>query len=136
MLSTTLPPKKRQVALSFFWCRRWDLLRFAKLHFATMLPTCGCGSLSCRPLKTVHRKVFFTGRSSPFTLTKKRQVVLSFFLVPKVGLEPTRYRYQRILSPSRLPFHHFGFCPNIISQRFCDCNYFFIFPLLFLKGIF
>ena len=29
-------------------------------------------------------------------------------MVPKVGLEPTRYRYQRILSPSRLPFHHFG----------------------------
>ena len=29
-------------------------------------------------------------------------------VVPKVGLEPTRYRYQRILSPSRLPFHHFG----------------------------
>ena len=24
-------------------------------------------------------------------------------VVPKVGLEPTRYRYQRILSPSRLP---------------------------------
>ena len=24
-------------------------------------------------------------------------------LVPVVGLEPTRYRYQRILSPSRLP---------------------------------
>ena len=30
------------------------------------------------------------------------------FMVPKVGLEPTRYRYQRILSPSRLPFHHAG----------------------------
>ena len=28
-------------------------------------------------------------------------------MVP-VGLEPTRYRYQRILSPSRLPFHHTG----------------------------
>ena len=26
-----------------------------------------------------------------------------FYLVPVVGLEPTRYRYQRILSPSRLP---------------------------------
>ena len=25
-----------------------------------------------------------------------------------VGLEPTRYCYQRILSPSRLPFHHTG----------------------------
>ena len=33
---------------------------------------------------------------------------LPLFLVPVVGLEPTRYRYQRILSPSRLPFHHTG----------------------------
>lgn len=24
-------------------------------------------------------------------------------MVPEVGLEPTRYRYQRILSPPRLP---------------------------------
>ena len=30
------------------------------------------------------------------------------FLVPVVGLEPTRCRHQRILSPSRLPFHHTG----------------------------
>ena len=35
---------------------------------------------------------------------------LFLFLVPKVGLEPTRYRYHRILSPTRLPFHHFGVC--------------------------
>lgn len=27
-------------------------------------------------------------------------------LVLTVGLEPTRYRYQRILNPPRLPFHH------------------------------
>ena len=31
-----------------------------------------------------------------------------FFVVPVVGLEPTRYRYQRILSPPRLPFQHTG----------------------------
>lgn len=31
-----------------------------------------------------------------------------FQLVPVVGLEPTRCRHQRILSPSRLPFHHTG----------------------------
>ena len=34
-------------------------------------------------------------------------------VVPKVGLEPTRYRYQRILSPSRLPFHHFGISTKV-----------------------
>ncbi len=31
-----------------------------------------------------------------------------FVLVPVVGLEPTRCCHQRILSPSRLPFHHTG----------------------------
>ena len=39
---------------------------------------------------------------------KEEQSGLCSDVVPKVGLEPTRYRYQRILSPSRLPFHHFG----------------------------
>ena len=29
-------------------------------------------------------------------------------MVPVVGLEPTRYLYQRILSPPRLPFQHTG----------------------------
>ena len=29
-------------------------------------------------------------------------------MVPVVGLEPTRCCQQRILSPSRLPFHHTG----------------------------
>ena len=29
-------------------------------------------------------------------------------LVPVVGLEPTRCRHQRILSPPRLPFQHTG----------------------------
>lgn len=29
-------------------------------------------------------------------------------VVPTVGLEPTRCRHQRILSPPRLPFRHAG----------------------------
>ena len=37
-------------------------------------------------------------------------------LVPVVGLEPTRYHYQRILSPSRLPFHHTGELSFIIQE--------------------
>ena len=41
-------------------------------------------------------------KNPPQTAYRLRRVV------PVVGLEPTRYRYQRILSPSRLPFHHFG----------------------------
>ncbi len=40
--------------------------------------------------------------------TKKALKKSAFFVVPKVGLEPTRCRHHRILSPTRLPFHHFG----------------------------
>ena len=52
----------------------------------------------------------------PFDLTKHRgtqQVPLC--LVPVVGLEPTRYCYQRILSPSRLPIpSHRRICSNFV----------------------
>ena len=64
-------PQLFKVRIFSVWCRRWDSHRFAKLHFATALPTCGCSSLSCRPLKTIHRKVFFTGRSSPLKCLHK-----------------------------------------------------------------
>ena len=33
-------------------------------------------------------------------------------LVPKVGLEPTLCHHNRILSPARLPFRHFGLILN------------------------
>ena len=39
---------------------------------------------------------------------KSRSLKAAALLVPVVGLEPTRCRHQRILSPSRLPFHHTG----------------------------
>ena len=54
--------------------------------------------VSQRPLPT---------RSSP-TYAKEKHSLSRVLLVPKVGLEPTRCRQQWILSPSRLPFHHFG----------------------------
>ena len=47
------------------------------------------------------------------------------FLVPVVGLEPTRCRHQRILSPSRLPFHHTGLTLFIISYLFLNFKYLF-----------
>ena len=43
-------------------------------------------------------------------------------LVPVVGLEPTRCRHQRILSPSRLPFHHTGVYFVMIPCRRWDCK--------------
>lgn len=33
-----------------------------------------------------------------------------FLSMPMVGVEPTRYHYQWILSPHRLPFRHIGSC--------------------------
>ena len=60
------------------------------------------------------------------------------FLVPVVGLEPTRYRYQRILSPPRLPFQHTGIfnfytamdeIPNIGGISKCYEGYLFNNPL-------
>ena len=38
-------------------------------------------------------------------------------LVPVVGLEPTRHRWQRILSPPRLPFQHTGKCWHYNALR-------------------
>ena len=48
-------------------------------------------------------------------------VQLTLSMVPKAGLEPACCCQQRILSPPRLPFHHFGnFCLIILAQyRFC-----------------
>ena len=57
------------------------------------------------------------------TIKKGNTVIgISLSLVPKVGLEPTRYHYQRILSPSRLPFHHFGV--SIIESFIIIINYY------------
>ena len=53
--------------------------------------------------------IHYRSRSSPDPMTKRREGTSpSLLLVPVVGLEPTRCRHQRILSPSRLPFHHTG----------------------------
>ncbi len=38
-----------------------------------------------------------------WTQEKRTTLRVVLFLVPKVGVEPTRYRYHRILSPARLP---------------------------------
>ena len=48
---------------------------------------------------------------------KTSRTLILLVMVPKVGLEPTRYHYQRILSPSRLPFHHFGSTRKLIHYN-------------------
>ena len=114
------------------WCRRWGLGGFAatvarsRSHIA-----CGSYSRACLawvvcPVHRAHLRLRFTDTTPnvcacgaapnhiafrqydpiPVTLTSKQKSSPKgcfFALVPEVGLEPTRYRYQRILSPSRLP---------------------------------
>ena len=69
-----------------------------------------------RPGKTLHRSVLFPRLRVPFNLTKHRGTRwVPLCLVPVVGLEPTRYCYQRILSPSRLPIpSHRRICSNFV----------------------
>ena len=45
-----------------------------------------------------------------------------FYMVPEVGLEPTRYRYQRILSPPRLPIPSFRLTDVILTYVVAFCN--------------
>ena len=67
----------------------------------------------------LHPRSFNSQKNMALTLNISKPC---FFVVPVVGLEPTRCRHQRILSPPRLPFQHtgiFNFCtatdeiPNI-----------------------
>lgn len=43
-----------------------------------------------------------------YSKNKKHPEGCFAFIVPRAGLEPARYCYQGILSPSCLPFHHQG----------------------------
>ena len=78
---------------------------------------CGAGqvaALTC-PRHVIHSR----SRSSPFISFTKQGLPHRGgpCLVPVVGLEPTRCRHQRILSPSRLPFHHTGVALTSIYQE-------------------
>ena len=52
-----------------------------------------------------------------------------FFMVPVVGVEPTRYRYHWILSPARLPIpsHRHYITNDIITKSDAKVNSFFYF---------
>ncbi len=38
-----------------------------------------------------------------------KHIVYIVTVMPAVGVEPTRAKAHRILSPTRLPFHHAGY---------------------------
>ena len=67
--------------------------------------------------------------TAPEARTKKRDTQrVSLFLVPVVGLEPTRCRHQRILSPSRLPIpSHRRVNRDIIADAEEKCKDYFFF---------
>ena len=70
-----------------------------------------------RPGKTLHRSVLYSRLRVPSFIyqTPKTPLRRLWGLVPVVGLEPTRCRHQRILSPSRLPIpSHRRICSNFV----------------------
>ena len=96
------------------WCRWWDSP--LKSSFACS-PCCAPGLLSLPGRAKRSTGPFcFPRLRVPFDLTKHRGTQrVPLCLVPVVGLEPTRYCYQRILSPSRLPIpSHRRICSNFV----------------------
>ena len=90
-----------------FWCRWWDLPVYLDLcqnspSFFTLHSSLLVGKVEG---KTERKEKNEEGRDKR---TKKAAPRRLFFLVPVVGLEPTRCCHQRILSPHRLPFRHTG----------------------------
>ena len=91
------------------WYRKWDSLpAIGRLCWRSARRTSRLGP-EARPLKSLHRSDFKTRLRVPLDndINKKHPNGCLLFMVPEVGLEPTRYRYQRILSPSRLPIPSF-----------------------------
>ena len=93
---------------------------------------------TAKPVADFHRQVIThaehtkeTGHPLRYSLYQNWCPVM----VPVVGLEPTRYRYQRILSPSRLPIPSHRRLPNdyIIIGSVCQDN-FFTFYCISLKS--
>ena len=85
-----------------FWCRKWDsfsVIGRPCLHSMLRTPRL---DPKIRGGKRQHCCLFFSALRVPLSegTTKKAPSGVPFFVVPEVGLEPTRYRYQRILSSS------------------------------------
>ena len=88
------------------WCRWWDSfaamdIGLSCLRSALRIPPCRKPA----SLQNAAPRRFAGAQSSPDLSEQKYDHPLRvvIFLVPVVGLEPTRCRHQRILSPSRLP---------------------------------
>ena len=100
--STKNPSNTCVYILCSFWieivCRRW----FRWWNCVTT-SSAFCAFRHCRKLAP-----FAAAPSHIHKQQKNRSLKAAALLVPVVGLEPTRCRHQRILSPSRLPFHHTG----------------------------
>lgn len=67
-------------------------------------------------ISTRRKRKFIRNRTALFVLHtnvqpmnlkySSKEILLCAPLVRKVGLEPTRHHWQRLLRPPRLPFHH------------------------------
>ena len=104
--SHTLSPKealrKRKKQNGGRWSK--DLRRCRK---SEVCPARGTANAPPEHVASQHALSRYAGPGSPYRRvgTKKRRSPFGdlLFLVPVVGVEPTRYRYHWILSPARLP---------------------------------
>ena len=75
-----------------------------------MVPKAGLAPLRfhAESYKTIHWIVFLRTVQVAEVNKKNQTFRFGFLLVPKAGLEPAHGCPYWILSPARLPFHHFG----------------------------
>src|SRR5690606_23799996 len=76
-------------------------------HGLSVAKTARAQRLVCVPIVRAAR-VSQAGKISPSPSGLATGTTGQGMVVPEAGLEPARHRWQRILNPSCLPFHHSG----------------------------
>ena len=95
-----LPAPVQKVSAAF--CRNGSCKRLLALQLRNQRKAINPPSPGCKNQKCVKKCVIDAENRLDSNESKR------FFFMPVVGVEPTRYHYQWILSPHRLPFRHTG----------------------------
>lgn len=88
--------------MSAAFCRNGSCKRLLALQLRNQRKAINPPSPGCKNQKCVKKCVIDAENRLDSNESKR------FFFMPVVGVEPTRYHYQWILSPHRLPFRHTG----------------------------
>ena len=95
-----LPAPVQKVSAAF--CRNSSCKRLLASQLRNQRKAINPPSPGCKNQKCVKKCVIDAENRLDSNESKR------FFFMPVVGVEPTRYHYQWILSPHRLPFRHTG----------------------------